>query len=236
VKILGIDTSTRTLCLGASDKGRVYEYNLDLGVKISALLVPTIKRVTESLGWEMAQIDYFAAGIGPGSFTGTRVGLATVKALSWSLGKPLVGISSLDILAANAGAEHANIVAVIDAKRDMVYAGIYKKQPGRLRRVAQYMLLGKKELVQKIKANIPSRVLNDSVILGDGLNICSGECLGALKGIKILDKDHWRLEAGNLITLAKSAIEAGKASNPFKLEPLYLYPKECQIRKLKNSR
>ncbi len=235
MKILGIDTSTRNLCLGASDKDKVYVYNLELGVKISALLVPTIKRATEALGWAMSEIDYFAAGIGPGSFTGTRVGLATVKALSWSLGKPLVGISSLDILAANASGAGANIIAVIDAKRDMVYAAIYKKQPGGNRRVTEYMLLGKKELVQKIKKTIPARDLNKSVILGDGLNICGAECFAALKGIKIMDKDYWRLDAWNLIVLAKSAIESGKTSSPFKLEPLYLYPKECQIRTKKRK-
>jgi tRNA threonylcarbamoyladenosine biosynthesis protein TsaB len=230
MKILGIDTSSKALCLGVSDKDKVYDYNLELGVKISALLVPTIKRVTESLGWEMEDIDYFAAGIGPGSFTGTRVGLSTIKALSWSLKKPLVAISSLDILAENAGKDLLNVVPVIDAKRDMVYASIYKNQGGWLKRVSGYMLLGKKELVSKIKNNIPAGSLGNSVILGDGLNICSGECLAGLKGIKTLDKDHWRLEARNLIALAKAEIRAKKTSSALKLEPLYLYPKECQIR------
>ncbi len=233
MKILGIDTSTRTLCLGACDSDKVYEYGLELATRISALLVPTIRRVVENLDWEINDIDYFAVGIGPGSFTGARIGLATVKALSWSLNKPLVGISSLDILAANAGKDCDFIIPVIDAKRDLVYASIYKNQGSSIKRIAPYMLLGRRELILKIKNNISAKALNNSVILGDGLNICAKDCSDSLRGIKILDKDYWRLEGRNLITLTKVALRDKKLSDAFKLAPLYLYPKECQIRNAK---
>lgn len=230
VKILAIDTSSRTLCLGVSDNDKVYEYNLELGTRISALLAPTILRLVNSLGWEISDIDYFCAGVGPGSFTGLRVGLATVKALSWSLNKPVVGISSLDILAQNAGKDSSFVIPVIDAKRDMVYASIYKNQLGMVSRVAAYMLLGSRELALKIKKKISGKALGQSVILGDGLNICSREFAANLKAVSILDKDYWRLEGRNLIALAKLAIQEKKSSGAFGLKPLYLYPKECQIR------
>jgi len=230
MKILGIDTSTRTLCLGACDSDKIYEYNLELGTRISALLVPTIKRVVENLDWEINDIDYFAAGIGPGSFTGVRIGLATIKALSWSLNKPLAVIPSLDVVAANAGKDRDFIISVVDAKRDLVYASIYKNQGNSLKRITAYMLLDRQELIRKIKKNIPAKALNNSVILGDGLNICAKDCSDSLRGIKILDKDYWRLEGRNLIVLAKAAIRDKKLSDAFKLAPLYLYPKECQIR------
>ena len=231
MKILAIDTSSRALCLGVSDSDKVYEYNLELGTRISALLAPTILRVVNSLGWKINEIDYFCAGIGPGSFTGLRVGLAAVKALSWSLNKPVVGISSLDILAQNAGKGSSFIIPVIDAKRDMVYASIYKNQRGQISRVAAYMLLGSRELALKIRKKISAKALRESVILGDGLNICSREFPASLKGIKILDKDYWRLEGRNLIALAKLAIQQKRSSDAFSVKPLYLYPKECQIRK-----
>ncbi len=231
MKILGVDTSTRILCLGACDSDKVYEYDLELATKISALLVPTIKRVVESLDWEINDLDYFAVGIGPGSFTGARIGLATVKALSWSLNKPLVGLPSLDILAANAGKDCDFIIPVVDAKRDLVYASIYKNQGSSIKRLVPYMLLGRRELICKIKDHISVKALNNSVILGDGLNICAKDCLDNLRGIKILDKDYWRLEGRNIISLAKAAIRDKKLSDAIKLAPLYLYPKECQIRK-----
>jgi tRNA threonylcarbamoyladenosine biosynthesis protein TsaB len=230
VKILAIDTSTGTLCLGACDKDKVYEYNLELGTKLSALLVPTVKRVVENLGWKISEIDYFCAGIGPGSFTGIRVGLATAKALSWSLNKPAVGISSLDVLAQNSGKQASFIIPVIDAKRGLVYSSIYKVGPTRLKRVAGYLLLSPGELVRKIREKIPAKVLKDSVMLGSGLNVCSPECSVGLAGMKFLDKDHWRLEGRHLIELAKASIQDKKSSGAFGIEPLYLYPKECQIR------
>jgi tRNA threonylcarbamoyladenosine biosynthesis protein TsaB len=230
VKILAIDTSSRTLCLGVSDSDKVYEYNLELGIRISALLAPTILRAVNSLGWKISEIDYFCAGIGPGSFTGLRVGLAAVKALSWSLNKPVVGISSLDILAQNSGKDSSFIIPVIDAKRGMVYASIYKNRGGQISRVAAYMLLDSRELALKVRKKVSAKALRQSVILGDGLNICSKECFALLKGIKVLDKDYWRLEARNLIALAKLAIQKKRSSNAFSLKPLYLYPKECQIK------
>ncbi|MCX5708862.1 MAG: tRNA (adenosine(37)-N6)-threonylcarbamoyltransferase complex dimerization subunit type 1 TsaB [Candidatus Omnitrophica bacterium] len=236
MKILCVDTSTRSLCLGVSDSDKVYEYELELGTRISALLVPTIKRVLESLGWKISVIDYFCAGIGPGSFTGIRVGLSTLKALSWSLNKPLVGIPSLDILAQNAISKAVFIIPVIDAKRGLVYSSIYKVQAQELKRVSGYLLSNPGDLVQKIREKIPAKAFKDSVMLGDGLNICCKECSAGLKGMKFLDKDYWRLEGRHLIELAKLFIQDKKSRNAFGVEPLYLYPKECQIRQKKNKK
>ncbi len=231
MKILGFDTSTGFLCVGASDNEKIYEYGLGLGTKISELLVPTIKRVIKSLGWEISDVDYFAAGIGPGSFTGVRVGLAAIKALSWSLDKPVAGVSSLDILASNAPKNCEFVIPVIDAKRGLVYASIYKNQGTVVKRIAPYMLLNFQELAVKVKNKISGKALNNSVIFGDGLNICAQDCSVGLKGIKLLDKDYWRLEGRHLIALAKEAITQEQTTDSFSLLPLYLYPKECQIRK-----
>ena len=88
MKILGIDTSTNFLSLALSDEKKTYEYRLEVGRKMSLKLSQTIKRVMDELAWGIAQIDYFACGIGPGSFTGMRIGLATIKGLAWSMRTP----------------------------------------------------------------------------------------------------------------------------------------------------
>ena len=90
MKILGIDTTTKFLSLGFYADGKVYEYNLEAGSRLSGLLVPTIERALAALGWDIASIDYFACGIGPGSFTGVRVGLATVKGFAYLNGATYV--------------------------------------------------------------------------------------------------------------------------------------------------
>ena len=122
MRILGIDTTTRFLCLAFYDGVKIYEYNLEVGRRLSELIGVTLDRVLHALGWEPEDIDYFACGIGPGSFTGMRVGVATVKGLAWGLKKPIAGIPTLDILAQNVRADNnTHIIPVIDAKRSMVY-------------------------------------------------------------------------------------------------------------------
>ncbi len=221
MKILGIDTSTKFLCLGVYDEGRIYQYNLECGRKISSLLTPTIKRVVEALNWQASDIDYFACGLGPGSFTGLRIAVATIKGMAWSLNKPLLGISSLDILAKNAAAD-AVVIPAIDAKRNLIYCSIYKNKKGILRRTAPYMLLSIDEFLKKVKPN--------SVLLGDALGLYKEKILENTSGVTILDKDYWQLNGSNIIYLALEKLKGKKINNAFDIKPIYLYPKECQIK------
>ena len=248
MKILGIDTTTKFLCLGAYDGAKIYEYNLELGTKHSALLVPTIKRVLDALEWHISEVDYFACGLGPGSFTGMRVGLATIKGLSWATKRPVIGISTLDILAQNVKDSDKNIIPIIDAKRNLIYCSIYKKKNRKLSRIKPYMLLSIEEFFKIAKPN--------SIIFGDAVNLSrrpdftsevgipsrrtsvfrsSGtsfkeEIIRRIRGANILDKDYWYPKAHNIIALALERIKEKKFENSFGIRPIYLYPKECQIK------
>jgi tRNA threonylcarbamoyl adenosine modification protein YeaZ len=223
MKILGIDTTTKFLCLGIYDNGKIYEYNLEVERRLSILLAKTIKRVLDTLGWNPKDIDYFACGLGPGSFTGVRTGLATVKGLSFSLNKPLIGICTLDILAENAKGKQDTIIPIIDAKRNLIYCSVYKNKNGRLIRAKPHMLLDERQLFKLIKPN--------SVILADGLNLYKEKILKYAGRITILDKDYWYPKAYNIIQLALERIKKKEFADTFKVKPIYLYPKECQITK-----
>ena len=282
MKILSLDTSTKFLCLGLSEENRIYEYRMEMGVRLSSLLVPAIKRVLESLKWRIKYIDYFASALGPGSFTGVRVGLAAIKGMSWSVNKPVIGISSLDILANNVffskeifcGAGQAAkgkrifprfVIPLIDAKRKLMYCAIYtfaatKPRPsgrgwslsaqysaqkgnpdfspgrlhslggGILKRISPYMLLTQDELFNKIKRYTGSKRRNDIIMLGDALGLY-GEEIVKETSVIALDKDYWYPQPRNIIRLAKEKIKNKEQSDAFVIKPLYLYPKECQIRK-----
>ncbi|MCM8795553.1 MAG: tRNA (adenosine(37)-N6)-threonylcarbamoyltransferase complex dimerization subunit type 1 TsaB, partial [Candidatus Omnitrophica bacterium] len=97
MRILGVDTTTKFLSLGIYDNGKIYEYNLELERKHLVLLSLTIDRVLKALGWKVEDLDYLACGLGPGSFTGIRIGLSTIKGLGFALNKPLIGIPTLDV-------------------------------------------------------------------------------------------------------------------------------------------
>ncbi|MDD5730624.1 MAG: tRNA (adenosine(37)-N6)-threonylcarbamoyltransferase complex dimerization subunit type 1 TsaB [Candidatus Omnitrophica bacterium] len=233
MKILAVDTSTRFLCLGVCRQEGLYEYKIEAATKLSAWLMPAIKRVLEALGEGLRDIDYFACGIGPGSFTGVRVGIATIKGLAWSMNKPVAGISTLDILARNAPQDKGLVAPVIDAKRGLVYSAIYSASGDNLKRVSPYMLLSPEETVKKIKAKAGKRGGKRVTILGDGLAVCRQAVSEGIGTAVILDKDYWYPEARNIIACAKENIRHRLTDTAFGVKPVYLYPKECQIRKTK---
>jgi len=224
MKILAIDTSTKYLCLGVYDNAKFYEYNLKVEKALSELLIPTIKRVLGSLNLKVENMDYFACGLGPGSFTGLRIGMAAVKGFSVALNRPVAGVSSLDILARNAPSEEKRlIVTAVDARRDLIYSSAYKNEKGILKKKSDYALLSIGDFINKFKKTRP-------LILGDALVLHGNKMLAFIKGAAILDKDYWMLKPYNLMELAVSKIKSAKLSSAAAVKPVYLYPKECQIK------
>ena len=223
MKILAIDTSTRFLSLGIYDDAKIYEYNLEVGSKLSSLLAVIIRKALSALDLEAAELDYLACGLGPGSFTGLRVGLSMMKGLSWSLSKPLIGVSTLDILAMNSGAYPDKlIIPVVDAKRNLIYSCFYRSSGTRLKKVSPYMLVSQDELLRKIKS--------PCVMLGDALELYKNGIIRNLPGTILLDKDCWYPKARNIIELSLGRIKKKKFEDVLKVNPFYIYPKECQIK------
>jgi tRNA threonylcarbamoyl adenosine modification protein YeaZ len=223
MKILGIDTTTKFLCLGLYIDGNFYEYNLETGRSLSALLVPTIQRVLEAARLKIPDIDYFACGLGPGSFTGMRIGLATIKGLSIARNKPILGVSTLDILAENVLVNNSLIVPAIDARRGLIYCSSYKREKGLLKRKSEYKLLNPDEFVKKFA--------NKAIILGDAAISYRDKMSSCIRGVTILDKDYWFPKAHNLIKLALAKIRVKQFTSAQAIKPIYLYPQECQIKK-----
>jgi tRNA threonylcarbamoyladenosine biosynthesis protein TsaB len=225
MKILGIDTSTKFLCLGICDDTKIYEYNLESGRQLSSLLGITIKRVLDALGWEVSDIDYLACGLGPGSFTGMRTGISLIKGMGWDSKKPIIGISTLDILALNAGETDKQIIPIVDAKRNLIYTSVYKTKNNRLIKIKPYMLLSEEGLFKIAK--------NDCLILGDAIDLYKEKIIANINGVTVLDKDYWYPKPRNIIKIALERIKLKKLDNAFDIRPIYLYPKECQIREVK---
>ncbi len=108
-----------------SDGGVVAEARVTTAEGHSRWLLPAADAVLRGLGLEPAAMDAFAVTTGPGSFTGLRVGLATVQGLALASGRPCVGLSALDVLALTAAGRQEAIVALMDAFRGEVYARVY---------------------------------------------------------------------------------------------------------------
>ena len=124
---LGIETANAPLSVAVVNDGKVVAevvQNIKLTHSVGAM--PAIEEVMKKAGIEASQIDAVAVSKGPGSYTGVRIGVTLAKTLAWSLQKPLVGISSLKVLAANARLTNELICTLFDARRQNVYAGIYE--------------------------------------------------------------------------------------------------------------
>lgn len=120
VIVVGLTSSTAAVGVAIAVDGRVVAHHHGLTDRRHAEeLTPMISSALTEAGIEMAEVDRFAADIGPGRFTGLRVGLASARALALAMDLPLVGISSLELLAA--GHERRPVTAVIDARRNEVF-------------------------------------------------------------------------------------------------------------------
>jgi tRNA threonylcarbamoyladenosine biosynthesis protein TsaB len=229
MNILAIDTSSKRLCVGLMNrKGKIVKYNINAGKRHTELLVPTIKKALARAKLSLKEIDYLAVGLGPGSFTGLRIGLATIKGFAAALEKPVVGLPTLDVLARNALPQDDKIVCpVIDAKRNLLFTALYKADSKKLKRTSIYLLISIDELLKKIDHGTAV------VFLGDGLRVYQERLKQKLRNSIFLKEDVWYPEAQKLIELAGELIDKGKTSDAKRLKPIYLYPKECQIRNSK---
>ncbi len=157
--VLAIESSTGRagVALGTPD-GVVASVQVTRGPRHAEVLVPAIEFVCAQAEVVLTDVDAIAVDVGPGLFTGLRVGIATANGLAQALGKPMVAVSSLDLLAHAYKHAGTDIVAVIDARRSEVYAARYEIRGDEIRRVMEPTVLPPDDLRMQI---------GDAVIVGD---------------------------------------------------------------------
>ena len=127
MKILGVETSSSVAGCAICDDGLlVYENNFHNTKTHSQIIMPMIDSMLKTCGLTLADMDAFAVDIGPGSFTGLRIGTATVKGFAHALDKPVIGVSSLKTLAYNVISYTGIICSMIDARCEQCYCAVYK--------------------------------------------------------------------------------------------------------------
>lgn len=222
--ILSLDTSTKNLSLAVSREEKILKQrNMLLRRPLSSSIIPGIQRILKNAGLTLVQLDGFAVGLGPGSFTSLRVGLSTVKGLAFATGKPVVGIASLDILAMNVADEDSRICVLCDARRDLVYACIYEKHNGTLDRKSDYMLASIEDVLKDLRGSV--------VFIGDGITIYRKTIEQNKKiNARFADVKHPFPQARQLAALALPRFREKVYDHIDQMVPLYLYPDHCQIR------
>ena len=152
MKILAVDTATRSCSVAIVDDGMACaELTTVNNQTHTKHLMPMIDTVCDMSGLKIADMDGFAVTIGPGSFTGLRIGISTVKGLAWSLNKPVVGISSLDALAWQCIPAPYPLCTMLDARKQEVYYSRYCFQDGELKKDRPEQVIAPAEVIRDIR-------------------------------------------------------------------------------------
>jgi len=232
--ILSLETSTKIFSLAIAKDGKVLRYrNLKTERVLENSIVPAIDHVLGLAKVRFEQIDAFAIGLGPGSFTSLRVGLSMIKAFCMAAQKPVVGISSLDVIAMNVMGTPCDQVCVLtDARRNLLYACLYECSGQQLRRRSEHMLISAQELLDKVHGK--------TLFVGDGVPLCRSAIermyhehalrykTGACRPL-FAEEKYFLPSARSLLALAYPRIQQGQFDDVQRLTPIYLYPQDCQV-------
>lgn len=200
------------------------EWSVGAAGRHAIWLLPAVKSHLENAGLAISQIDLFAVAVGPGSFTGLRIGIATVKGLAWPLGKKAVGVSTLAALAMNIPFSSRLVCPVLDARKGEVYTALYDTSQGFPRAVMEDAAMTPAALI----AEISKRGIGDSVVfLGSGLDVYSKEIEEGVPGAALAQG----LNLVRASVIGSLGFErAGEAVDPALLTPAYLRRSEAEIK------
>lgn len=165
--ILAFESSAKAASVAlCKDASLISQYTQCSGLTHSRTLLPMAEDLLKNAEMSLSDIDLFAVAHGPGSFTGIRIGVSTVKGLAWASGKPCIGVSTLEAMAWHGVSAGGYICSVMDARRDQVYNALFEISNGRPVRLSEDRPIALSELACEIKC------LNAPVFLvGDGASI-----------------------------------------------------------------
>lgn len=222
--LLALDTSTPRVSVAFGRDGVVLgEVNLDGGRRHAEQLAPAIRYLAGELGIELRRLAAVAVGIGPGLFTGLRVGVTTARTMAHALQVPVVGVPSLDLLAYPLRHTTRAIVAVIDARRGEVFWARYHPVPGGVVRAGEHEVGPPGAVAADLEAR------GEEVLLtGDGA-LLHRAALEHLDRVELAGPGFASPSAAALVELATARFEREEFSPPDEIHPLYLRRSDAEI-------
>lgn len=233
MKILGIDTSGSALSVALLDGDRLQaEYLIDHGLTHSQRLMPLLDKLLRDCGAAVAEMDAFAVAKGPGSFTGLRIGVATVKALGFAEKKPVVGVSTLEALCYHLPEADGVLCPMLDARNAQTFAAVYRWRDGQLEEVLPPQAIPVQELCARLQE------YDEAVwLLGDGAAVYEKTLKETLGARAKLAPPPLRLpRASSVAWAAKQALEAGEPAEGKQLKPEYLRKSQAEQEKARREK
>jgi tRNA threonylcarbamoyladenosine biosynthesis protein TsaB len=224
MKVLAIETATiaGSAAVVDDEKGLIGEVRVDVRVAHAERLMPSIQWLMESSRTSVKDIDAFAVSIGPGSFTGLRIGLSTAKGLSYAAKKPLVPVRTLDAFARTLPYCGHMICPMFDARRNEVYAAFYKWEADQCVKIMPEIAISPEELMKLIKGPV--------VIMGDGAKTYRELISSTLKDNALFaPSTNMSPTAATVGEIAIEHIKQGITTDPVSLTPYYIRKSEAEL-------
>ncbi len=217
---LAMECATQTVGIAFLDQKKILaELYLDTGRGHTEVLMPALEKLFLMTGLTTERIDLLACTTGPGSFTGVRIGVSTIKGLALATGKPIVGVSTLEALAMSAFPSRRLICPLLDARKNQVYAGLYRVGPDGLpEAVAPDRLTDIESLVKTVAAEEVDFVGEAAILYQK--QICEERARGSAP--QTCRRCRQNASAVGLIGLHR--YQHGRIEDPLTFSPSYLRP------------
>jgi len=218
MRVLAVDTSTMAGGVALVEDGHIVgESLLDVRTTHSERLMLAIDRVLADAGWEPRRLNGLAVTVGPGSFTGLRIGLAAVKGLALALGCPIASVPTLDAMAAGLPWAMLPVCAVLDARKGELYASLYRWDGAAMRREWEYLALSPDALAARL----------DEPVIGIG----DGAALVPSPRVRVMLPMRRGPSAAVVGLLGEERLRRGETVTPTALLPTYLRPSEAELKR-----
>ncbi len=226
MRILAVETATPQGSIALVDESKVLgELQSPQGMTHAHWLMPAIDRLLQAASLSLEQLDGLAVSAGPGSFTGLRIGLSTVKGLALGSGKPVAAVPTLDALALAVGSCRRLLCAILDARKKEVYAAFFQPdEDGRLKRRTDDLALAPERLADRIDQPV--------LFVGNGIDPYRRVLSAALGRRALFASGRYRYPRARVVAeLARPRLARGQGDALEALEPRYVRPSEAEIRR-----
>jgi len=211
--------------VGLIDDGEVLaDTLLHIPVTHSERLLGAIEFVLREARCSIDDVDGWALSLGPGSFTGLRIGVSTVKGLAFATGKPVAGVATLDVLASQVSPTSYLICPILDARKKEVYSAFYRyKDRSFLERQTDDQALRPEDLARKIT--------EQTILIGDGVRTYKDFLLRSLPSLAIFPAAPLHFPHGSVVaTLGFELLKKGEHLNVSAFSPIYIRPSEAEVK------
>ncbi len=218
MKILSIDTSTVSASVAVMSEEKLHGlYYTNYKLKHSEKLLPLVDGMLGEIGMKLSDMDAFAVTVGPGSFTGLRIGAATIKAYAYALQRPVIPVSTLEALSYSQPHFDGIICPILDAQRNQVYTALFENGEGNVIRLTEDMSIALRELTDILLNEYAGRKV---IFLGDGVYKFKDELKDILKEKAVFADSVTMMP--NAAYVAMAALKSEKRESAYSLGLNYI--------------